>query len=90
MVVLCNLKPASLRGIKSTAMVLAASNADHTKVELLTPPVCQTATLLIPQPGSKVGERVFFDGYSSNPDLPFMNPKQKVWEQVQPVKIPSA
>lgn len=30
--VLCNLKPASMRGIKSQAMVLAASNADHTKV----------------------------------------------------------
>ncbi|KAG6514317.1 hypothetical protein ZIOFF_024667 [Zingiber officinale] len=30
--VLCNLKPATMRGIKSQAMVLAASNDDHTKV----------------------------------------------------------
>lgn len=30
--VLCNLKPATMRGIKSQAMVLAASNHDHTKV----------------------------------------------------------
>ena len=30
--VLCNLKPAAMRGIKSHAMVLAASNSDHTKV----------------------------------------------------------
>jgi len=33
--VLCNLKPASMRGIKSQAMVLAASNSDHTKVSKL-------------------------------------------------------
>lgn len=30
--VLCNLKPAAMRGVKSHAMVLAASNADHTQV----------------------------------------------------------
>lgn len=30
--VLCNLKPVTMRGIKSHAMVLAASNDDHTKV----------------------------------------------------------
>ncbi|KAA8528821.1 hypothetical protein F0562_036176 [Nyssa sinensis] len=29
--VLCNLKPATMRGVKSQAMVLAASNNDHTK-----------------------------------------------------------
>ncbi|KAK9942904.1 hypothetical protein M0R45_008547 [Rubus argutus] len=32
--VLCNLKPASMRGIKSQAMVLAASNSDHTAVSI--------------------------------------------------------
>jgi tRNA-binding EMAP/Myf-like protein len=31
--VLCNLKPVAMRGIKSHAMVLAASNEDHTKVK---------------------------------------------------------
>lgn len=30
--VLCNLKPVAMRGIKSHAMVLAASNEDHTRV----------------------------------------------------------
>lgn len=35
--VLCNLKPAAMRGVKSHAMVLAASNADHTQV--WTPPL---------------------------------------------------
>lgn len=33
--VLCNLKPATMRGIKSHAMVLAASNDDHTKVSMV-------------------------------------------------------
>ena len=37
-VLLCNLKPAKMKGIESQAMVLAASDADHTKVELLMPP----------------------------------------------------
>jgi methionyl-tRNA synthetase len=32
--VLCNLKPAAMRGIKSHAMVLAASNSDHTEVSI--------------------------------------------------------
>lgn len=50
--VLKNLKPASMRGIKSHAMVLCASNADHTKVELLAPPA-----------GSIPGDRVYFEGH---------------------------
>lgn len=33
-----NLKPANMRGIKSQAMVLAASSPDGSKVELVTPP----------------------------------------------------
>ncbi len=31
-VLVCNLKPASMRGVKSQAMVLAASSADGSKV----------------------------------------------------------
>jgi len=37
-VVLKNLKPANMRGVRSEAMVICASNDDHTKVELLQPP----------------------------------------------------
>ncbi|KAL3681854.1 hypothetical protein R1sor_024810 [Riccia sorocarpa] len=70
--VLCNLKPATMRGIKSQAMVLAASNADHTQVELVTPPE-----------EAKIGERVVFPGYEGEPDE-VLNPKKKVWETVQP------
>ena len=35
--VLCNLKPQKLRGVKSHGMILCACNDDHTVVELLTP-----------------------------------------------------
>jgi len=70
-VCVCNLKPAKIRGVSSEAMVLAASNEDHTKVELLDPPH-----------GCKVGERVMFDGFPGDPD-PQLNPKHKVWETVQ-------
>ncbi|PSS19310.1 Methionine--tRNA ligase [Actinidia chinensis var. chinensis] len=69
--VLCNLKPATMRGIKSQAMVLAASNSDHTKVELVEPP-----------PDAAVGERVSFPGFEGDPD-DVLNPKKKVWETVQ-------
>ncbi|KAL6527950.1 hypothetical protein OROHE_014900 [Orobanche hederae] len=69
--VLCNLKPAAMRGIKSQAMVLAASNNDHTKVELVEPPK-----------GAVVGERVSIAGYEGLPD-DVLNPKKKVWETLQ-------
>ncbi|OVA01635.1 tRNA-binding domain [Macleaya cordata] len=69
--VLCNLKPATMRGIKSHAMVLATSNEDHTKVELVDPP--QSAV---------VGERVTFPGFQGEPDE-VLNPKKKIWEALQ-------
>ncbi|KAM6565373.1 hypothetical protein CsatA_024501 [Cannabis sativa] len=69
--VLCNLKPANMRGIKSQAMVLAASNSDHTKVELVDPPK-----------SAQVGERITFPGFEGEPD-DVLNPKKKVWETLQ-------
>ncbi|XP_075077637.1 methionine--tRNA ligase, cytoplasmic [Nicotiana tabacum] len=66
--VLCNLKPASMRGIKSQAMVLAASSSDHTRVELVEPPK-----------DAAIGERVTFPGFDGTPD-DVLNPKKKVWE----------
>ncbi|KAJ3703440.1 hypothetical protein LUZ61_007145 [Rhynchospora tenuis] len=69
--VLCNLKPVAMRGIKSHAMVLAASGKDHIKVELVEPPA-----------SAKIGERVTFPGYSGEPDG-MLNAKSKVWEKVQ-------
>lgn len=68
--VLCNLKPVAMRGIKSHAMVLAASNGDHTKVELVEPPA-----------SAAVGERVTFAGYSGEPEAS-LNAKSKTWEKL--------
>lgn len=79
-VVVCNLKPVKMRGIKSSAMVLAASprlkegEADDHKgpVELVNPPA-----------DAKAGERVFFDGFKGEPEKQ-LNPKKKIWETFQP------
>lgn len=79
-VVVCNLKPVKMRGVKSCAMVLAASprlkegEADDHKgpVELVTPPA-----------DSKAGERVCFDGWQGEPEG-VLNPKKKIWEMFQP------
>ncbi|KAK3318177.1 hypothetical protein B0H66DRAFT_477671 [Apodospora peruviana] len=79
-VVVCNLKPVKMRGIKSSAMVLAASpkikegEADDHKgpVELVTPPA-----------DAKAGERVYFDGWKGEPEK-VLNPKKKIWETFQP------
>ncbi|KAM6972124.1 aminoacyl tRNA synthase complex-interacting multifunctional protein 1a isoform 1-T1 [Aplochiton taeniatus] len=69
-VLLCNLKPAKMRGVVSQAMVMCASSPD--KVEILDPPS-----------GSAPGDRVIFQGFPGEPDKE-LNPKKKVWEQVQP------
>ena len=79
-VVVCNLKPVKMRGIKSSAMVLAASPRlkegevdDHKgPVELVSPPE-----------GSVAGERVFFQGWDGKPEGQ-LNPKKKIWETIQP------
>lgn len=79
-VVVCNLKPVKMRGVKSCAMVLAASprlkegEEDHHggPVELVTPPA-----------EAQAGERVFFEGWKGEPEG-VLNPKKKVWETIQP------
>ncbi|KAJ3086906.1 G4 quadruplex nucleic acid binding protein [Quaeritorhiza haematococci] len=75
-VVVCNLKPAKMRGVESQAMVLAANTVpkegETEKVELVIPPA-----------GSKPGDRVYFEGYQGTPDAQLKS-KDKVWETVQP------
>ncbi|ODV92839.1 hypothetical protein CANCADRAFT_1434 [Tortispora caseinolytica NRRL Y-17796] len=71
-VVVANLKPVNMRGIKSAAMVLCASDEEHGKVEFTVPPE-----------GSKAGDRLYFAGYEGEPE-PVLNPKKKIWETVQP------
>lgn len=69
-VVLCNLKPAKMRGIMSHAMVMCASTPE--KVEILDPPS-----------DSKPGDKVSVEGYTGTPDQQ-LNPKKKVFEGIQP------
>ena len=79
-VVVCNLKPVKMRGIRSCAMVLAASSklkegeGDDSKgpIELVNPPE-----------DSKAGDRVYFEGYKGEPEG-VLNPKKKIWEMFQP------
>lgn len=67
---LCNLKPAKMRGILSEAMVMCASTPE--KVEILLPP-----------PNAKIGDRVEVAGYPGEADAQ-LNPKKKIFEQVAP------
>ncbi|XP_010951932.1 aminoacyl tRNA synthase complex-interacting multifunctional protein 1 isoform X1 [Camelus bactrianus] len=69
-ILLCNLKPAKMRGVVSQAMVMCASSPE--KVEILAPP-----------DGSVPGDRVTFDAFPGEPDKE-LNPKKKIWEQIQP------
>ncbi|KAL8893386.1 MAG: hypothetical protein Q9192_005322 [Flavoplaca navasiana] len=79
-IAVCNLKPVTMRGVKSAAMVLAASprlkegEEDNHKgpVELVSPPE-----------DAEAGERVIFEGWAGEPDG-VLNPKKKVWETLQP------
>lgn len=77
-VVLANLKPRNMRGVKSFGMLMAASDASHENVELLVPPE-----------GSIPGERIWFgseDEKQSQPAAASPNQvqKKKIWELVQP------
>lgn len=77
----CNLKPVTMRGIKSCAMVLAASpreenpdNPHGRPVELVSPPA-----------DAEVGERLVFKGFDDGePPEKVLNPKKKMWETYQP------
>ncbi|KAJ2810231.1 G4 quadruplex nucleic acid binding protein, partial [Coemansia sp. 'formosensis'] len=72
-VLVCNLKPAAMRGVKSFAMVLCATSPDGNTVEFVEPPK-----------GSKPGDRVYFEGYENGTPEEVLKPKQKVFETIQP------
>eukprot|EP00199_Chlamydomonas_sp_CCMP681_P001668 CAMPEP_0119117088 /NCGR_PEP_ID=MMETSP1180-20130426/52642_1 /TAXON_ID=3052 ORGANISM="Chlamydomonas cf sp, Strain CCMP681" /NCGR_SAMPLE_ID=MMETSP1180 /ASSEMBLY_ACC=CAM_ASM_000741 /LENGTH=362 /DNA_ID=CAMNT_0007106305 /DNA_START=1163 /DNA_END=2251 /DNA_ORIENTATION=- len=70
-VIVANLKPRNMRGVKSAGMVLCASDADHTRVIPITPPA-----------GVEVGERVWFGDKKEQPtpSPPNAVEKKKMWE----------
>ncbi|KAL4979744.1 hypothetical protein BDW66DRAFT_157192 [Aspergillus desertorum] len=79
-VAVCNLKPVTMRGIKSAAMVLAASprvaegeDSHAGPVELVTPPADAPA-----------GDRIYFEGWNDGEPEKVLNPKKKIWETFQP------
>ena len=86
-VAVCNLKPVTMRGVKSVAMVLAASprpapsgepeggggGGGHAK---------ETVELVDPPAGAAAGARVAFEGWKGEPECQ-LNPKKKVWESCQ-------
>lgn len=67
-VILCNLKPAKMRGITSEAMVMCAVSPE--KTEVLDPPV-----------GAIPGDLVHCEGYSRKPDIQLSN-KNKTFEKI--------
>ncbi|XP_022764436.1 aminoacyl tRNA synthase complex-interacting multifunctional protein 1 [Durio zibethinus] len=77
-VVLANLKPRNMRGVKSCGMLMAASDASHQNVELLVPPAA-----------SVPGDRIWFGNKHDqdnqpDPATPSQVQKKKIWELVQP------
>lgn len=77
-IVLANLKPRNMCGIKSSGMLMAASGAQHENVELLVPPE-----------DSVLGERIWFGSADEKENQPAaaspnQSQKKKVWEAVQP------
>lgn len=71
-VILCNLKPAKMRGVLSQGMLLCASRLEPRQVEPLDPP-----------PDSSPGDRVFIEGYEEDKPEDQLNPKKKIWEKLQ-------
>merc|ERR1712078_83825 len=79
-IVLCNLKPRNMRGVKSHGMLLCASDKEvegEEKVEILNP-----------KDGTPVGERLCFGSFVPSEELPAPDgpnkiQKKKIWEKVQ-------
>ncbi|CAI5518756.1 unnamed protein product [Closterium sp. NIES-64] len=77
-VVLANLKPRNMRGVKSNGMLLAASDDAHENVQLLSPPA-----------EAAPGERIWFGAEADVASqaaaaTPNQLQKKKIWEAVQP------
>lgn len=70
-VVLCNLKPAKLKGVESKGMVLCSSRDEPKEVEPLAAPE-----------GSKPGDKVVVEGYEGDNADEVLNPKKKVWDKL--------
>lgn len=75
-VFMCNLKPAKIRGVLSEGMILCACTPEAVEI-------------LIPPPGSQIGDRVNAKDYPGEPDA-LLKPKKKIWETVKPDLVTNA
>ncbi|KAK2172722.1 hypothetical protein NP493_931g00074 [Ridgeia piscesae] len=71
-VFLCNLKPRTIQGTPSQAMLLCAAQEEPAKFEPLGPPE-----------GSAPGDRVYIDDYAVGEPEAELKPKKKIWEKLQ-------
>lgn len=71
-VFLCNLRPATLLGVESKAMLLCASRDEPKSLEVLSPPE-----------GCKPGDRVYSEGSNSESTDQKAELKKKLWEKLQ-------
>eukprot|EP00559_Dactyliosolen_fragilissimus_P005151 CAMPEP_0184858030 /NCGR_PEP_ID=MMETSP0580-20130426/3152_1 /TAXON_ID=1118495 /ORGANISM="Dactyliosolen fragilissimus" /LENGTH=822 /DNA_ID=CAMNT_0027353947 /DNA_START=198 /DNA_END=2666 /DNA_ORIENTATION=+ len=82
-IVLSNLKARKMVGFPSHGMVMCASNADHTEVKFVSPPV-----------DAKVGERIKFSGFdfegeNGTPVAENKMGKKKIFEKLAPYLVTS-
>ncbi|WVF65330.1 methionine-tRNA ligase, beta subunit [Kwoniella sp. CBS 6097] len=77
-IVICNLKPVTMRGVKSFAMLLCATAKDGKEAG--------GVQFVLPPAGSQPGERIYFEGekYENSKPEGQLNPKKKVFETIQP------
>eukprot|EP01024_Parvocaulis_polyphysoides_P073381 TRINITY_DN9440_c0_g1_i4.p1 TRINITY_DN9440_c0_g1~~TRINITY_DN9440_c0_g1_i4.p1 ORF type:complete len:398 (+),score=44.26 TRINITY_DN9440_c0_g1_i4:134-1195(+) len=71
--VITNLKPAKMRDLMSSGMVLCASNEDHTQV----------VPVVVPE-GVQPGEKIQVEGYENQPDKEINNTKKKTLDKIFP------
>ena len=84
-ITVANLKPVTMRGIKSAAMVLCASPKPKEGDDPHSPD--RQIELVIPPESSEAGDKVYFEGWEygegKGPEKQ-LNPKKKQWEAIQP------
>ncbi|CAK7890942.1 hypothetical protein CAAN1_01S01244 [[Candida] anglica] len=73
-VLLTNLKPSKMRGVKSEAMVLASETGAEENIE-----VC----VVSPPKGAEIGDRLYFEGFSDTTQNTPTKLSSKAWKDIQ-------
>lgn len=80
-IVMCNLKPAKMRGIESQAMVMCASSPEKVDFVIFQTNILYQVEIMEIDADSVPGTSVLCPPYAHRPDA-ILNPKKKVWETV--------